>query len=173
LWADGRKYPNSVKPQTVKPHPQTTPPSNKKNMDFDPENKVIQLCAQGMGLEFEGKTEDARLLFLQAWDASTNDFEKFTSAHYVARHQSTIENKLKWDETALAFALKIKDDKMKAHYPSLYLNIAKCYEDLHNFDAARKHYQSASVYLEFLPDDGYGKMIKSGIANGMARVSAT
>jgi len=140
-------------------------------MNFDPNNKVIQLCTQGMDMEAGGNNNDAKQLFIQAWETSTNDFEKFTAAHYVARHQKTTEDKLNWDETALSFALKIEDDTMKAHYPSLYLNIAKCYEDLNDFDAAKNQYQLALSYADFLPENGYGKMIKSGIQHGLERIS--
>jgi tetratricopeptide (TPR) repeat protein len=77
---------------------------------------------------------------------------------------------LKWDEIALQSALKINDDNVKEAYPSLYLNIAKCYEDLNDFSNARKNYESALSFTNLLPDDGYGNMIKSGIANGIERV---
>jgi outer membrane biogenesis lipoprotein LolB len=92
-------------------------------MEFDPNNKIIQLCAREMELEANQKPDEAQALFLQAWDQAANDFEKFTAAHYVARHQKSVEDKLKWDETALTFALKINDDCMRGNYPSLYLNI--------------------------------------------------
>jgi hypothetical protein len=72
---------------------------------------------------------------------ATNDFEKFTSAHYVARHQETIKEKLKWDETALHLALKINNDNVKGALPSLYLHIAKCFEALNDFTKARKNYE--------------------------------
>src|SRR5664279_1582006 len=106
-------------------------------MNFDPNNNVMKLCVLGMSSEATGDSKEAARLFWEAWEVSTNDFEKFTSAHYVARHQETIEDKLKWDKTALHFALKIKDDDTKAHLPSLHLNIGKCHEDLYDFDAAR------------------------------------
>jgi hypothetical protein len=141
-------------------------------MQFDPDNNVIKLCARGMEKEAEGKTGEASRLFLQAWNEATNDFEKFTSAHYVARHQKTVADKLKWDEMALNLALKINDDKMRVSYPSLYLNIAKCYEDLDELEKARKNYQLALSFSNSLPDDSYGKMIKSGITNGIGRVAA-
>jgi tetratricopeptide (TPR) repeat protein len=137
---------------------------------FDPENNVVKLCAQGMAHEGEGKLDEARRLFLQAWDEATNDFEKFTAAHYVARHQKNVVDKLKWDLIALDLALKMNDDKMKGSYPSLYLNIAKCYEDLHDFENAKINYQLALSFSNLLPDDGYGKMIKSAITNGINRV---
>src|SRR5258706_12398032 len=140
-------------------------------MQFDPNNNVVKLCARGMNLEGEGKPEDAYKIFQQAWNEATNDFEKFTSAHYVARHQKNIADKLRWDETALNLALKIEDESMKASYPSLYLNVAKCYEDLKDFDNARNNYQLALSFTNLLPEDGYGKMIKSGIVNGIERVT--
>jgi tetratricopeptide (TPR) repeat protein len=139
-------------------------------MQFDPNNTIVKLCAQGMALEGEGKSEEALQLFQQAWNEATNDFEKFIAAHYVARHQNSVAEKLQWDETALDLALKINDPKMKGSYPSLYLNIAKCYEDMKDFDNARKNYQLALSYTNFLPDDGYGNMIRSGINKGIERV---
>ena len=98
-------------------------------MEFNPNNHIIKLCVQGIDMEGKGKPEEAGKLFLQAWNEATNDFEKFIAAHFVARHQKNISDKLKWLETALAFALKINNDNVKSAFPSLYLNIAKCYED--------------------------------------------
>ncbi|MEP6465096.1 MAG: rRNA adenine methyltransferase [Parafilimonas sp.] len=142
-------------------------------MQFDENNIVVKLCAKGMEMEANQNLEKAQELFLKAWNKATNDFEKFTSAHYVARHQKTIKDKLKWDETSLLFALKINDDNAIASYPSLYLNIAKCHEDLNDINNARKNYQAALRYLNYLPDNGYGKMIKSGIEKGIERLSKT
>src|ERR1700704_5004307 len=98
-------------------------------MEFNPSNNVIKLCVQGMDMEGKGEPEEARRLFLQAWNESTNDFERFTAAHYVARHQSNVSDELQWLETALRFALRINDDSVNGAFPSLYSNIAKCYED--------------------------------------------
>lgn len=139
-------------------------------MEFDPSNNVIKLCAQGMDMETKGLTEEASKLFLQAWNEATNDFEKFTAAHYVARHQKSATDKLKWDEIALQFGLKINDEAVKGSYPSLYLNIAKCYEDLNDFDNAKKNYQLALSFTNLLPHNGYGNMIKGGITKGIERV---
>src|SRR4249920_3347714 len=106
-------------------------------MEFNPNNNVVKLCLQGMGMEEKGKPGEASKLFLQAWNEATNDFEKFIAAHYVARHQKNVSDKLKWLETTLQFALKLNDDTVKSAFPALYLNIAKCYEDLSDPDKAR------------------------------------
>jgi tetratricopeptide (TPR) repeat protein len=139
-------------------------------MQFDTNNKVVKLCSEGMELEGQGRKKEALKLFQQAWDEASNDFEKFTSAHYVARHQESIQDKLKWDETALKLALKINDDNAKGALPSLYLNIAKCHEDLNDFQNARINYNLALSFSKLLPDYGYGNMIKGGIMNGLDRV---
>ncbi len=113
-------------------------------MEFNPNNHVVKLCLQGMGMEEKDKPEEASKLFHQAWDEATNDFEKFIAAHYVARHQKKVSDKLKWLETALQFALKINNDTVKSAFPSLYLNIAKCYEDIGDSDKAKMNYELAT-----------------------------
>jgi len=140
-------------------------------MEFNQDNKVVQLCAAGMELEGQGQAANASNLFNEAWNLATTDFEKFTAAHYVARHQKSIADKLKWDKTALAHALNINDESIKETLPSLYLNIGKCYEDLNDFDNAKTNYMAAFSFATYLPDNGYGNMIKAGIDNGLARTT--
>ncbi|PKL78501.1 MAG: rRNA adenine methyltransferase [Ignavibacteriae bacterium HGW-Ignavibacteriae-4] len=140
-------------------------------MQFDPNNNVVKLCAQGMEMEGSGNTTEASKLFHQAWNEATNDFEKFTASHYVARHQKSIADKLEWDEKSLDFALKINDENIQAAYPSLYLNIGKCHEDLNAFEKAKEYYEKALSFSRYLGDDGYSKMIKGGIIDGIERVS--
>lgn len=139
-------------------------------MTFDAENPVIQLCAAGMQKEGEGKPLEAKQLFYEAWEKAASPVEQFTAAHYVARRQSTVEEKLTWDEKCLAIALTIEEESMKANYPSLYLNVAKGFEDTGNLEDARKNYTLALSYTTYLPDDGYGNMIKAGINKGLQRV---
>jgi len=123
-------------------------------MEFNPSNNVIKLCVQGMDMEGKGKPEEASRLFLQAWNEATNDFEKFTAAHFVARHQKNVSDKLIWHETALQFALKINNVTVMGAFPSLYLNIAKCYDDLSDPDNAKKNYELAISFKDKLSDNG-------------------
>ena len=139
-------------------------------LTLDSNNKVVKLCAEGMELEGQGKKNEALQLFQRAWNIATNDFEKFTSAHYVARHQESTEKKLQWDETALNLALMINGDNIKVALPPLYLNVAKCYEDLGDFPKASTNYENALSHSHLLPDDGYGNMIKGGIRDGLSRI---
>jgi tetratricopeptide (TPR) repeat protein len=112
-------------------------------MTFDPRNAIVQLCLQGMAMEDKGQPEEANTTFLQAWNEATQDFEKFISAHYVARHQKNVADKLKWLERALESALKINDDSVSSAFPALYSNIAKCYEQLGDVGNAKKYSELA------------------------------
>ena len=123
-------------------------------MEFNPNNNIIKLCIEGMGMEEKSKPEEASRLFLQAWNEATNDFEKFLAAYYVARHQENTSNKLKWLETALQFALKINDDAVTSALPSLYSNIAKCYEELNDHDNAKRNYDLANSFRNNPSDKG-------------------
>jgi len=123
-------------------------------MEFNPTNHVIQLCIQGMEMEERSKPEEASSIFAQAWNESTNDFEKFTAAYYVARHQETVRHKLKWLETSLKFALKINDVTVAGAFPSLYSNIAKCYEDLNDPARAKENDELAKSFSSNPSDSG-------------------
>ncbi|MBN8857564.1 MAG: NAD(+)--rifampin ADP-ribosyltransferase [Sphingobacteriales bacterium] len=123
-------------------------------MEFNPNNNIVKLCLLGMAMEDQDKPEEASKLFLQAWTEGTNDFEKFLAAYYVARHQKHVSDKLKWLETALQFALKINDDSVQSAFPSLYSNIAQCYEDLNDPDNAKKNYDLAKTFREKPSDKG-------------------
>lgn len=112
-------------------------------MEFSPHNNVVKLCIQAMEMEDKGDYEEAGKLFLQAWNEATGDFEKFTAGFYVARHQKNVPDKLKWLETVLEFGLKINNDTVRSAFPGLYLNIAKCFEDLGDARNAKKNYELA------------------------------
>ena len=121
-------------------------------MEFSPFNNIVKLCLQGMNMEETGKPEEASKLFMQGWNEATNDFEKFLAAHYVARHQRNVPDKLKWLETALEFALKVNDNTVQSAFPSLYLNIARCHEDL-NDPVKAKEYSDLATFSKYNPSD--------------------
>jgi len=54
----------------------------------------------------------------------------------------------------LQLALKLNDDPVKAALPSLYLSIAKCYEDLNDVDNAKKNHALANSFTEEPTDKG-------------------
>jgi hypothetical protein len=65
-------------------------------MEFNPFNNVVKLCLQGMGMEENGKPEEAGKLFLQAWEDATDDLEKFIAAYFLPTNQKVAADKLQW-----------------------------------------------------------------------------
>ena len=124
------------------------------NIKFDPNNVVIKLCMMGMGMEDGGNIEDATTMFNKAWQVATDDYERFIAAYHLARQQKSITDKLKWMETSLQCALNINDENVKSAYPTLYLNIAKCYEELCDFDNAKRNYELSNSYKVAPSDEG-------------------
>src|SRR5262245_34736256 len=112
-------------------------------MEFDPRNPIIRLCIEAMDMEAKGKPEEAGRLFLQAWNESTNDFEKFTTAYFVARHQKYVRDRLQWLEKALQLAIQINNESVNGALPSLYRNIAECYKQLDDDASAKKNHELA------------------------------
>jgi len=111
---------------------------------MDLTNPVIQLCMDGTRAEFEHRIEDARVLYQQAWDARTDDYEACIAAHYVARFQDSAEESLRWDQLALEHADAVKDERVKDFYPSLYLSLGRSYELVENPSEAQRYYDLAA-----------------------------
>lgn len=107
-----------------------------------------------MILQDTGKSEEAGVIFFQAFDDAENDFERFLAAFFVAKNQENVSDKLKWFETALQFALKINDAAAMSALPTLYSNIAKWYEELGDSDNAKKNYKLADSFKDIISDKG-------------------
>ena len=107
-----------------------------------------------MGMEDQGKPDEASKLFLQAWNEATDDFEKYIAAYYVARHRENVPDKLKWLETALQFALKVNNESSISALPNLYSRIAKCHEDLGDARNAKKNSELANSFTGDPSDKG-------------------
>jgi tetratricopeptide (TPR) repeat protein len=112
-------------------------------MEFNPNNNIVKLCLEGMDRGAKGNHQEARKLFLQAWNEATDDFEKYLAAYYVAQQQTDVSAELKWFETALQFALKTDNRSANSALPALYSKIARCHENLNDADDAKKYAQLA------------------------------
>ena len=137
---------------------------------MDAKNPVVKLCLQGMRAEGEGRHEDALALFMQAWEAARDDYDACVAAHFVARHQDSPQETLRWNQEALARALAVGDERVQGFYPSLYLNMGYSYELLGNLAEARKYYDLAAEGVDDLPEGRYGDIVRQGIAEAHKRV---
>lgn len=139
---------------------------------MDPNNPIVKLCAAGIAAEGQGRRDEAKALFEHAWQASQDDYEACIAAHYVARHQETLEAELEWNEEALKCAEAVADERVRGFYPSLYLNFAHSLEKLGRAAEARDYYERAAAGLDALPDTPYARLVRMGVAAGRERVGA-
>jgi len=123
-------------------------------MEFSPKNNVVKLCLQGMNLEENGRQEEAKNIFLRAWDEAAFDFEKFIAAHFVARHQKNIPDQLMWLQTQLNLALQVNDDAVKPAFGLLYSKIGECYRELKDTENAEKYFTLANSCTQIPADKG-------------------
>lgn len=137
---------------------------------MDPNNPVVKLCAEGMAAEAEGRFDDARARFLDAWNGASNDYERCVAAHYVARHQSSREETLRWNRESLDRADAVGDNRVAEFYPSLLLNMGHAHEQLGEWAEAQSYYERAVETLDLLPDTPYGTMTRDAVARGLERV---
>ncbi len=136
---------------------------------MDPNNPVVKLCAAGMKAESEGKADEARAFFLQAWDARANSFDGCLAAHYVARHQTTPEDGLHWNQQALDLADQVSGEVVRGFYASLYLNLGFSHETLGTRTEARRYYDLAAAHLVDVPEGPYGDIVRGGIKAALSR----
>jgi hypothetical protein len=138
---------------------------------IDPQNRVVRYCVEGMEREQDGRHEEALRLFMLAWNHSKDAFEKTIAAHYVARHQTTPEAALHWNQESLTNADAVGDDRVQEFYPSLYLNMGKSHEDLGNLKNAGRFYALAADLIGCLPESPLSNMVRRGVMNGIQRIS--
>ncbi|MFF7650351.1 hypothetical protein ACFZCY_10905 [Streptomyces sp. NPDC007983] len=134
---------------------------------MDPDNLVVRLCVEGMAAEAEGRAADARARFRQAWDVATDDYEKCVAAHYLARHQSTPEETLRWNQECLDRADAVGDDRVRGFYASLHVNMGSAYRALGAADEAREHFVRAAARIGDVPPGSYADWTRFGIAEGL------
>lgn len=109
------------------------------------QSPAITLCIRGTQAEFQGKMEEAHQLYTQAWELAGDAYDACVAAHYVARMQTDIGEKLRWNLIALEKANAVGDERVTSFYPSLYLNLGKAYELMGEADKARTYYDLAAA----------------------------
>ncbi len=121
---------------------------------FDPNNAIIQLCVGGLSREDSGNLEGAAAMFQKAWNEAADDYERFIAAYHLGRLQKNATDRLKWMEASLQCARSIDDVNVISAYPTLYSDIAKCYEALSDPLNAAKAYELAKSYMGTPSDSG-------------------
>lgn len=131
-----------------------------------------------------GDTAGARAELARLWSEIGPDgdpFHRCVLAHYLADLQDDDGDELWWDERALAAVAGLTDERARRHHaslqvrgflPSLHLNLADDHRRLGAVEPAGAHLAAARRYAAELPEDGYGSVVRGGIANVAAALDA-
>lgn len=127
-----------------------------------------------------GHTESrplARATLTELWGALDSlgggPLHRCVLAHHLADLQEDVADELAWDLRALAAADDVRPDgagfdggalDVRGFAASLQLNVADAYRRLGDVASARRHGELARVACADLDDDGYGRMIRAGVA---------
>jgi hypothetical protein len=136
---------------------------------IDGDSIVVRLCAAGM--DIDGDAVAAGALFRQAWDARRDDYEASIAAHFLARHQPSLNDSLYWNGVAVERAEAVVDDRAKPLLASLYLNLADSYFRLGHVAKATIASEHGTAALRFLPPDGYRDFVSGGLQRVCTRIA--
>ncbi len=135
---------------------------------------VLDRIFDALGLFNTGRRQEARDAFAAIWseiEAGGDPFHCCVLSHYMADAQDDPGEELMWDRRALAAADRIAKDRPEVSglsvlslYPSLHVNLADVMHRTGDIAGARRHVQLAQQSSDALADDGYGRMIRAGIA---------
>jgi hypothetical protein len=143
---------------------------------------VMAEIAQAVARGHAGARAEARERFARLWarlGPSGDPLHRCALAHHAADVQEDLGEELRWDLRALAAADELTDARAREHhgsltvagfYPSLHLNLADVHRRLGDTGQARVHLVEAERAVGALPDDGYDRMIRQGIARCAARL---
>ena len=131
-------------------------------MKIDSDNTVVALCAAGMAVE--GDSHSALALFEQAWLGRRDDYDACIAAHFVARHQSTPEETLRWNELAVHHAGLVTDGRVVEFMASLYLCLGDALANVGSHSEAATVVRNARTHLAGVPNGGYKDLIENGIS---------
>jgi hypothetical protein len=125
---------------------------------------MIDMIGRAQALAASSDHESARALYDALWVEATrteNEYQACVVAHFMAHAHVEPETQLDWHLRALQAADAVGDERVRAFYPSLHANLGDVYLRLGKLTQAHEHIGKARETEHVLPDDGYGRMIRS------------
>jgi hypothetical protein len=122
-----------------------------------------------------GARAEARRRLTDLWERvgpEGDPLHRVTLAHFLADLQDDVRAELHWDERALAAAGDLTDERAQQYdaalrvrgmLPSLHLGVADCLRRLGDAAGARQHLAQAEASVGELADDGYGRLVRTGL----------
>jgi ClpX C4-type zinc finger len=134
------------------------------------DDPIMATIAQVQQLALQGQREQAASAYEQLWPQVEHGrlLHRICLAHYMAELQDDPVEELRWDERALEAAAEItpQDTDAAAVAPllaSLHVNSARALHKLGRQEAARQQLAAARQAEQALPEDGYGRLVRSQI----------
>ena len=139
-----------------------------------PDETMAEIVA-AVELGHSGARTEARRRLTDLWERVGPDgdpLHRVTLAHFLADLQDDVRAELRWDERALAAAGDLTDERAQQYdaalrvcglLPSLHLNLADCLRRLGDLSGARRHLARAEASVDELADDGYGRLVRTGL----------
>lgn len=128
-------------------------------MDLD--GRTARLCIEGTRAELERRIDDARGLFLAAWEARDDDYDAAMAAHYVAHLETDPDEALRWHLLALEHARL--DDRSAEFMGSLLVSLGGAYEAIGDAAKAQHYFELAAHHGV----DGYVSRAVDSIMSGV------
>lgn len=133
-----------------------------------------------IGLALDGDQQRGRDALLACWKATTkhDHAQRCVLAHYLADQQSSLDEEVTWDESALSEHAYVVDEDLAsvgiksaaALAPSLHLNLGDGYLRQGRVGEAKAQQAAGMQAGNTLPIDGYGALIRSGLERLQRRV---
>ncbi|MEO8954255.1 MAG: hypothetical protein ACR2H5_14680 [Ktedonobacteraceae bacterium] len=125
---------------------------------------MIEKIGHAQDLAANGDRDGARTLYANMWAEATRAEDQYQAcvvAHFMAHAHVEPEAQRDWHLRALHAADAVGDERVRGFYPSLYANLGEVNLRLGNLTQAREYISRANEVQQVLPDDGYGRLIRS------------
>ena len=120
-----------------------------------------------------GDHTEGRRQLLRLWNESgliNSPQQRCIVAHFLADTEKDVTAELAWDLLALESATGEREGDgnpllpiLAGFLPSLHLNVGDAYRRAGDHGRASVHVKAGLRWAEALPDDGYARMIKTGL----------
>ncbi|MEO8827159.1 hypothetical protein [Lapillicoccus sp.] len=135
-----------------------------------------------VGVAVAGHTDDGRRELTACWERTSEaDYaQRCVIAHYLADLQPHLGDEVGWDEQALQAYPHLTDEDLapigipaaRGLAPSLHLNLGDGYLRQGRLADAHTQLVAGLAAEDALGDDGYGRLIRQGLAGLQERITA-
>lgn len=128
------------------------------------ESVMMEKIGRAQDLAANDDRDGARTLYSDMWAEATHAEDQYQAcvvAHFMAHAHVDPEAQRDWHLRALHAADAVGDERVRGFYPSLYANLGEVNLRLGNLAQAREYISRANEVQQVLPDDGYGRLIRS------------